>query len=286
MSQVEGHALELYNRLFNSLKQSPGFLKQLKCNENSGASRDANQQLGNWFLEELKKLPNLRINIRGRRAINTKSLKSQSQYYRVCIDPLDGASHYYQRGHTSGLSHAACVTVLKKNNKISRFSDIVAGGIVELRTGDMWTATMTSPATAKKESQFQALVNSKPFKVLSHTKLDLRTMTIFASMHNAEDRDRIQHAFGKDYGMIRTHGSVASEIAYVASGQAIACISSGQSHYSQGAGFPLLLAGGGVTVNLNGGEIINDPFDLREKTPVLFAANMSIAEQILEKLHR
>jgi len=286
MTHTEEHARELNTRLFNSLKQAPDFLKHLKFTDQSGSTQTAHQQIGDWFLEELKKIPNLRVSIRGRRAVNTPSTTIPTQHYKVCIDPLDGAPHYYQRGHTSGLSHAACVTVLKNNGKPSRFYDIIAGGIVELRTGDIWTATMPIIERSKKKKQFHVTVNNKPFKTQAQTTLDLRTMTVFASMRNQADRERILRAFGNSCGMIRTHGSVASEIAYVASGQAAACISSGQSHYSQGAGFALLKGGGGVIVDFTGRKIEHDLFDLKQRTPVIFAANQSIADQILELLNK
>lgn len=286
MSHADQHANELYFRLFNSLREAPSFLKELRSGNKTVQARDADLRLGNWFLEELKKIPNLKVSIRRRRLINTPETTIPMDHYKVCIDPIDGASHYYQRGHTAGLSHAACITVLKQKGAIRRFSDIVAGGIVELRTGDIWTATRKIVDGQKNKINFQVSVNNKPFNTIRQTLLNVKSMTIFASMHNAEDRERILRAFGNNCGMIRTHGSVASEIAYVASGQAIACISSGQSHYSHGAGFALVKGGGGVIVDFTGHNIENDIFDLKLKTPVIFAANMPIAEQILERINR
>lgn len=286
MPHTEVHVDELFFRLINSLKDAPDLLKQPKAIEDLGSSITAEQEIGSWFLGELRRVPNLRINIRRRKAINTPSTTISDQRYRVCIDPLDGASHYYQAGHTYGLSHVACVTVLKQNGAISRFSDIIAGAIVELRTGDLWKAIRTEPVKKHQKASFRVTVNNKPFNSLSHTKLDLKKMTIFATMHNAKDRELIKHAFGDNWGMIRSHGSGVSEIMSVTSGQAAACIIRGLSHYSQGASFPLLKGSGCVIVDSDGNEIDKNPFDLKLNTSVVIAANQSIADQILERIHR
>src|SRR6056297_2222575 len=67
-----------------------------------------------------------------------------SKDYRLAVDPLDGSLNYKLRGRSFGLPMTTCMTLLKRQEKLTRFSDIVFAGVMDLRhPTDFWRVKMT-----------------------------------------------------------------------------------------------------------------------------------------------
>lgn len=204
---------------------------------------------------------------------------SPSGYYWFCNDPLDASMSYRLRGNTIGLPYSTAVTVFSRTRDV-RFRDIIAAGVIDLRSSDRWLAVR------RDDGALETDINGIRARTADVSKLDLGKMVVIVEMYYKEDRERFARAFRDDRGWITNPHSAAYEQALVSSGQAVAYICGRQKCDVLGAGYALVKGAGGVVVDFNGRDIGDQPYEFKNQVPVILAANQAIADQILLRLHR
>lgn len=202
---------------------------------------------------------------------------SGDNYY--CDDPLDASLSFRLRGNTIGLPHSTVVTVFGRTRNV-RFSDVIAAGVIDLRSGDRWLAVRRDDGTLETD------INGIRARTADVSKLDLGKMVVIVEMYYNEDRERFARAFRNDRGWLANPHSAAYEQALVSSGQAVAYICGRQKCDVLGAGYALVKGAGGVVVDFEGRDIGDQPYEFKNQVPVILAANKAIADQILERLRR
>ncbi len=196
----------------------------------------------------------------------------------ACVDPLDGSLNYASKGQTMGLPYSACISILSKT-KNATFNDVIAAFVIDLRNGDLWFSY-------NDKGKRKTYLNHKKATTHSATKLDLGSMIVIGEMYYPENREKLFYAFKDEKGWLRNSGSAAYEMALVASGQITAFICDRQKQHELGAAYALVKGASGVALDFKGIDLGNYSYNFNEQTPVILAANMSIAKQILDKLNK
>lgn len=253
----------------------------------------ADRELGEWFREVLSrgKFMADRISVEGLddHWPNHEPFWNKGLWY--CVDPLDGSLNYKLGQSLFGLPHAlpyaACVTVLGKSEEAS-FSDVIAAAVVDLRSGDLWSATVGAAGvgTALNGRPLYAYDTYHQGQERRKLRLDLGSQIVIGEMYYPGNREKLARAFAGEKGYLRSFGSAAYEMALVASGTAAAFVCDRQKQHELGAGYALVKEAGGVAVDFDGHDLGPRTYDFKTQTPVILAANQIIADQILERLHR
>ena len=197
----------------------------------------------------------------------------------ACVDPLDGSLNYATKGDTLGLPYSTCITFLSKKEN-ARFSDVITAGVIDLRNENRW---IVESVYGTYRTHLAGKVWSRT-KTHPATKLDLGKMIVIGEMYYPENREKLFYAFRNDKGWLRSPGSAAYEMALVSSGQIAAYICDRQKQHELGAAYALVKGAGGVAVDFEGKDLGERVYDFKTQTPVILAANMDIAGQILERM--
>ncbi|MEK9152109.1 MAG: inositol monophosphatase family protein [Patescibacteria group bacterium] len=212
------------------------------------------------------------------------------------VDPLDGSLNYMTRGPTTGLPHGGCITMTHPvPGRETLFGHIMAAGIVDYRTGELWLSEYTADSAwsgGDDSSFFTEFFPTPPACAVAartdrREKLDPGAMVVICEMYYASNRARVEKMF-RDHpkGWFRNPGSAAYEMALVSTGQAAAYICDQQKHHELGAGYALVKGAGGVVVDFEGEPYDSRPHSFNSQSPVILAANQAIADQILELLRK
>jgi len=217
-----------------------------------------------------------RISVEG---FDDLEISGDSGLYWFCNDPLDASLSYRLRGNTIGLPYSTAVTVFGRTSGAC-FSDVIAAGVIDLRSGDKWIAMRQGDGT------LEADINGVPARTANVSQLDLGQMVVIGEMYYPENREKIVRAFRGDKGWLTNPHSAAYEMALVSSGQAVAFICDRQKCDVLGAGYALVCGAGGVAVDFNGHDLGDHLYAFKSQVPVILAANQAIADQVLARLHR
>lgn len=239
----------------------------------------ADRELGLFLRDQLRRRePVSRISVEGLPDEMVDAFEGHPLW--VTVDPLDGSLNHRTRRGTIGLPHTSCLTALKVTAEPFLFNQIVVGCVVDHRSGDWWRAFRLG------DEPFVTWCNGELARTHPDTKLDLGKHIVIGEMYYSTNRDRLIRAFVGERGNLRNPGSAAYEMALVASGTAIAFICDRQKQHELGAGYALVKGAGGVALDWDGKDLATREYTLNTQTPVILAANLAIADQILERLHR
>lgn len=158
------------------------------------------------------------------------------------------------------------------------FADIVACGVIDHRSGDLWIAYFDDNGVLK------AIVNGFNAYTDQRFILDLGSMIVFGEMYYPENRALLMKIFANSKGWLRNPGSAAYEMAMVSSGSAVAFICDRQKQHELGAGYLLVNAAGGVAIDHNGKDLGEYEYVFNTQTSVILAANRSIADELLRRI--
>jgi len=250
----------------------------------------ADKVLGDLFARRFLKLNPHRLAVEG--GID-KELRQHGSH-SIFVDPLDGSLNYKTKGASLGLPYSAVVTVLNEydNSRFhehkSLFHSLEAGAIMDLRNGDLWQHFKSIKAVDGTGllTWGETLFNGKTCRPILERTLDLGSQIVIGEFYYTENRERLVKAFTGRKGWLRNPGSAAYEMALVSSGQAAAYICDRQKQHELGAAYLLVKGAGGVAVDFDGKDLGERVYDFKTQTPVVLAANQSIADQILELLNK
>lgn len=236
----------------------------------------ADMELGKFFRERLPQLlPDVgRLTIEG-----LGDIEIGDGPHWATVDPLDGSLNYMHRCESLGLPYSSCITVFGAKTN-ARFRDVIAAGVVDLRSGDLWYAE------ANADGHYQTVLNRRPALARSPQTLDLGKMIVIGEMYYPENRERLARAFAGKKGWLRNPGSAAYEMALVSSGQAAAYICDRQKNHELGAAYALVTGGGGVAVDFEGNTLDFRTYDFSRQTPVILACHRRLVIEILALLER
>lgn len=236
----------------------------------------ADKMLGAFFTERMARFPGVgKVVCEG----SAEVVVSPDEPLTVYIDPLDGSLNYACEGDTLGFPYTAVVTVTNGPT----FADVIAAQIVDLRQTKFdiqWEAFVDA------HGRLATTLRGKPCRTHPAKKVDLGSMIVIGEFYYPDNRARLVRAFEGEKGWLRNPGSAAWEMAQVSSGNAVASICGSQKNHELGAAYALVIGAGGVAVDFDGFSIGTKRYDFTKQTPVILAANMDIAEDVLMRLQR
>jgi myo-inositol-1(or 4)-monophosphatase len=184
-------------------------------------------------------------------------LHPSQETYAWIIDPIDGT-----RSFASGLPiWGVSIGILKGGAP-------VVGGFYLPVTGEMYWGTPQ-----------QAYYNDQPMVKIE--KVDLHSPLVFLGVPSSVHRH-----FEINFPVIRSLGSTAAQMAYVATGAAVGALTYAVSLWDLAGVLPVLMAAGIEITDLNGRPF--QPAELMdgEKAPMpLLAAHPSVAEYLRTHIH-
>lgn len=183
----------------------------------------------------------------------------------IAIDPLDGTENAYRERKPFS-------TVLTVFNTLKpKFSDVLCSGCVELSSGDMWYADQSG---CYKNGKRVKTSNTKDLNKDTHCIID------FYYPKNIEEfRPICEKARVRDYGSMATH------LAWLASGQVDAVMSLYQKSHELGAGYLMVKKAGGVITDIYGKPLEERKYDFNERIPFIASANEELHKKILRILN-
>lgn len=198
----------------------------------------------------------------------------------VCADPIDGSLNYKTRGRTMGNPYTVVVTVFSKYEGAT-FDDVVFAAVLDLRpqSSDLWYAWREFSGVFRG-----TWLNDELITTSAETKLDPGSQIIMTETYYPKNREALLHLFDGQKGNFSRLGSAAYEMTLVSSGNAIAFLCCSQKNHELGATQLLVRAAGGVAVDWDGVSIGSRLYDFRAQTPIILAANQSIADEIVSRL--
>lgn len=196
-----------------------------------------------------------------------------------CVDPIDGSLNYKTRGNLIGNPYTAVVTVLSRLPGDATFDHVICAVVLDLRpkSSDIWYAW-------KEGGQLFGASHVGVLSTSRDTKLDPGSQVIMTETYYPANREKLLQLFNGQKGNYSRVGSAAYEMAIVSSGNAIAFLCCSQKNHELGATQLLVRAAGGVAVDWEGNPIGSRPYNFRAQTPIILAANQSIADEIVSRL--
>jgi myo-inositol-1(or 4)-monophosphatase len=184
-------------------------------------------------------------------------LHANEETYAWVIDPIDGT-----RSFASGLPiWGVSIGILKGGQPI-------VGGLYLPVTGEMYWGTPC-----------QAFYNDQPLPRIE--TIDLRSPLIFLGVPSSFHRH-----FDINFPVIRSLGSTAAQMAYVATGAAIGALTYAVSLWDLAGVLPVLMATGIEITDLNGRPFRPNELMNGEKAPrPLLAAHPSVSEYLRANIH-
>jgi myo-inositol-1(or 4)-monophosphatase len=241
----------------------------------------ADKESGNAFLEYFQKVnyPIGHLTVEG-----MQTLETGSGFLWVTVDPLDGSLNY-KAGSGELLPYSACVTILRKRQDAT-FSDVLAGGVIDLRTGSTWISARS--AHGSFQTRFGSILEGgfKSVTTDSAVQLKLGEQVLLGEMYYPDNRVALAIALDEHKGSLRSLGSAAYEMALVASGQCVAFVSSRQKQHELGAAYALVKGAGGVVVDWDGKDIESRSYDFETQVPVVLACTEGMANDLVSRLQK
>ncbi len=216
------------------------------------------------------------LTIEGCDPVHRKRADDERARYRVFVDPLDGSLNFKTRRGALGLPFTAAVTVTQEppGGQALGFWDIIAAGVLDLRSGDQWVAERSRGCT----------LNNKPVRTANVAIIDLKNTIIIGENYYPDNRERLAALFRGERGWLRNPGSAAYEMALVASGTAAAYVCGSQKNHELGAGYLLVKEAGGVALDFHGHELRGHPYEFNAQTPIILAATQELGDALAKRL--
>jgi myo-inositol-1(or 4)-monophosphatase len=189
--------------------------------------------------------------------------------YTVVIDDIDGTDNFF-RGEGL-LPYCTIISVL--SGLKPAFSDTLAAGIIEHRSGTMWLA----------EKGKGCLLNGVPAH--SSQVRELNRRTLIAIDHYGSSNEISKLAPLHEGAWIKDFGSAGFHLAGVASGMFDAYVTMGQKGHEIAAGYLLITEAGGSLTDLDGYALDAKTFDFDGKYEIIASANQALARLIVAALH-
>ena len=189
----------------------------------------------------------------------------------VAIDDLDGTDNFFHGWELMPW----CTVVAILRGPQPRFSDVLAAGIIEHRSGILWAAS------AEGEAFEQAPGGGwRPLSVSAREKVDRRTL-VFVDHYTA--RGGTVHLAGiHEQAWVKDFGSSAFHLACVASGRAEAFVNPVHKAHELAAGYLLVTAAGGCILDFEGHDLGSCPFDFIGTYPIIAAGTPAIASELMK----
>lgn len=193
----------------------------------------------------------------------------------IAIDDIDGTDNFY-RGRNI-LPYCTVLTVFRGTDPV--FENALAAGIVEHRSGTMWSAEMGQGALVSSPSRRAA-----PARASTRAALDRRSLVVvdqYSAKERAGEISRLSEtAWLKDFG------SSALHLAGVASGLFDGFVNLRQKTHELGAGFVLIRESGGSLLDLDGRPLDTCRFEFDEVRGIVAAGTKELALAIIERLQQ
>ena len=188
--------------------------------------------------------------------------------YTVVFDDIDGTDNYY-RGEGI-LPYCTVIAILE--GIAPSFSDAVAAGIVEHRSGTLWLAQRGGGTT----------VNGIPTHASGRHILDRRTLVAVDHYASESDMPRLdaihQAAWVKDFGSSGLH------LAGVSSGIFDGYVTTRQKGHEIAAGYLLILEAGGCVTDFSGEPFRDCVYDFSAVYETMACGNEDLADSMRKLL--
>ncbi|GAC1412571.1 MAG: hypothetical protein NVSMB66_1910 [Candidatus Doudnabacteria bacterium] len=277
MVQTQRHTSALVDRIRQSLIAASALLFSLENEEQSQAAHI----LGNHFIDFYSQLPEINsVTVEG---FDT-TVRDKTKALHVFVKPLDGSLYYQKKRFTNGMPYSGVVTIARRRNRFAiKFRNIVASGIIDYRNNDLWLAEKYGYTM----NLIRTYVNDiADVKTCGEESVNLLKDVMIGEMYYPRNRWQMTSAFANEKGFLRSTGCTSMEMASVGSGEAAAFICGTQKNLELGAAALLVEGNGGVVVDWQGHSIMNRRYKLHGHTDVVLAANDSLAQDIVDRLHR
>jgi myo-inositol-1(or 4)-monophosphatase len=194
--------------------------------------------------------------------------------FRVYVDPLDGSLYYKTRGAVRGFfPYGAAITVVR-NVPHPTFDDVVAAGIINYVSGDVFSAMRNEDGTITSH------LNDQSLAMPQDQKLDIMKRPLIGEMYYSGNRELMNSIFAGKNGYLRSVGCAAVEMAVVASGQISAFVCDRQKVHELGAAQLIVKGAGGVAVDFDGKDISKLPYVFNSQMPIVLTSRSLKAELV------
>ena len=189
-----------------------------------------------------------------------QDLVAQPRYF-ITIDPLDGT----ENAQRHKAPQASIVGVYDSLHPT--FDAIVAAGVVELTSGEVWFADGSG-----------CYKNNQSVRTSTIQKLDKKTQGIIDGYY-PDNVERCKSMYQR--ARVRDYGSSAAHFAWLASGQVDAFVSLHQKNHEGGAGYFLITKAGGIVTDSQGNNLGPRPYIFEEKVSFIAASTKELHREIL-----
>lgn len=190
--------------------------------------------------------------------------------YLIAFDDLDGTDNFF-RGNGL-LPYCTVIAVLKE--PMIRFDDVIAAGIIELRTGTVWLAETGNGVTVDG-------VAAHPSR---RSILDRRTLITID--HYGVGPDIMDLTSLHADGWVKDFGSSALHLAGVSNGLFDAYISTRQKGHEIAAGYLLIREAGGWMSDFSGQLFDQRAFDFNSTYQMVACTNKKLFTHIQSRIKR
>ena len=196
---------------------------------------------------------------------------------RVFIDPLDGSLNFLRSKGNIALPYTSVISVTRPVGSTLIFGNILASGVVDLRTNEVWYA--------EKGKGVAFSIYGQRVEANGRKVLDLGMGVVIGEFYYPENRRLLMDVF-PEKGWLRNCGSAAYEMMLVASGVADAYVCDRQKNHELGAGYLAVTEAGGAALDFDGNDLGLTVYDFNAQTPVVLGATKEIALEIVERIKK
>jgi myo-inositol-1(or 4)-monophosphatase len=189
--------------------------------------------------------------------------------YTVVFDDIDGTDNYYR---SEGIL-PYCTVIAILEGIAPAFSDTIAAGIVEHRSGTLWLAQRGGGTT----------VNGVPAHASGRPVLDRRTL--IAVDHYASESDMPRLGALHRTAWVKDFGSAGMHMAGVASGIFDGYVTTRQKGHEIAAGHLLILEAGGCVTDFSGKPFKDRVYDFSAVYETTACGNEDLADSLRKLLH-
>jgi myo-inositol-1(or 4)-monophosphatase len=181
--------------------------------------------------------------------------------YTIVFDDIDGTDNYY-RGEDI-LPYCTVIAILAGTRPT--FSQTIAAGIIEHRSGTIWLAQRGGGTT----------VNGEPAAPSKRQLIDRRTVLAIDHYSAGSSMPALARLYGASW--IKDFGSAALHLAGVSSGLFDGYISLRQKGHELAAGYLLISEAGGSITDLSGKSFADRPYEFSGIYEALACGNKVLA---------